>query len=152
MRPAKIEGDARPIGAPANWDEGKAGRCGALFVRRETHGPYVFMTSAWEASADQAGWILAGAKVELGISAPQHPVVRMGTGPVTPDSLPVFTIRQCVTLDGKHTVRATMYAPPAGDKSGGSAWGEVTVDGDLVDAIRDAVKFATDTARDNGVI
>ncbi len=107
MLPTKIEGDAIPIGAPPNWRPDH-GHCGALFVRvDQTPGGLQFMRSAWEANAEEAGWLLAGAKVQLGVSAPQHPVVQLGVGPVPDDFEPVMTVRSILD-GGQPAVRVEM--------------------------------------------
>lgn len=82
MMPTMIENVTRVIGAPQNWQEGEHGRCLGLPVRLEMRDGIAFMVSAWRPSPDELAALIDGATVHLAISAPQHPVVQMGVGPV----------------------------------------------------------------------
>jgi len=151
--PAKIEGDSRPIGAPSNWNEAESGRCGALFVRHDVVGGLQFMTSAWEPDTNEIGWLLAGAKIQLGVSARQHPVVNLGVGDPPEDGLPVFTVRQSIDAEGKRSVRATIFIPPTDSKGGAVAWADATVEGGSIgEAVGQAVDYAENLAREQGLI
>lgn len=81
MIPGVIDRASKPIGAPENWDESK-GSCATLHVRVEYDQGLRFLTSAWQPTQAEIAAINAGAMIHLGISAAQHPVVRMGVGPI----------------------------------------------------------------------
>jgi hypothetical protein len=104
--PTRIDGALpRPIGAPPNWDPDTHGHCGGLFVRIEEIEGLRYMRSAWEAEPLEALQLLAGAKWLLGISAPQHPVVQMGIGPVPESFGDVHTVRETIGQGGQAVVR-----------------------------------------------
>ena len=105
------EGDAWPLGAPADWNPETMGHCSTLWVRSDIEGGVPFLRSAWEVEAQEAGWMLAGAKLQLGVCAPQHPVVNLGLGPIPDTFLPPLTVQQNVTTDGQRAARVTMYLP-----------------------------------------
>lgn len=111
MTPVRIDGDAKPLGAPPDWKEADHGRCATLWVRMDDDNGLPFMRSAWEVTSEEAGLLLAGAKVQLGICAPAHPVVNLGLGPVPDDFPPPLTVEQFRLPTGAKAVRVTMYLP-----------------------------------------
>jgi hypothetical protein len=111
MLPVRIEGDATRLGAPHDWNDADHGRCGALWVRLDSVDGLPFMRSAWEPEADEAGLLLAGAKVHLGICGTSHPVVQVGIGPLPEDFLPPLTVEQAVTPEGVKSVKVAMFVP-----------------------------------------
>lgn len=154
VKAVRIDGARTPpIGAPGNWTEESHGHCQALFVRDEVIEGLRFMRSAWEVGADEAGWLLAGANLQLGVSAPQHPVVNIGLGP-TPPGLPVHTIRQITDLKGRAMVRVTLYAPPNVEsrKTGGTVWAEAEITSSgFIDAVREALASIELVAAEQGI-
>jgi hypothetical protein len=142
VKPARIEGTTYPVGQPENWTEATHGPCQALHVREDDEGGLRVMRSAWEVESDEAGWLLAGANLQIGISAPRHPVVMMGLGPTPLEGQPVYTIRLITSLRGEPGVHVAMYAPKAGlaTKTGGKVWAEAAiVGGDLGEAVKEAL-------------
>lgn len=113
MNPVKIEGDAFPLGKPANWNPAESGHCSTLWVRLDMDGDLPFLRSAWEVGADEAGWLLAGAKMQLGICGQSHPVVQLGLGPIPEDFEPPYIVQPIVTTEGVRAVRVTTYLPCA---------------------------------------
>ena len=77
MTPAKITGETRSIGKPANWNEATMGECGALSVRDEIDRGFNTMNSVWRPSADELRMLQNGAGVRLTIWGDVHPVVSM---------------------------------------------------------------------------
>lgn len=83
MLPAMIENHTDIIGAPPDWDrETHGGPCLGLPVRVEQNDGLRWLASAWRPSPDELAALNRGASVHLRVSAPQHPVVSMGVGPV----------------------------------------------------------------------
>lgn len=153
MRPVRIEGTARPLGAPKNWRD-SSGHCGELFIRDENISGVHFMRSAWEPDSDEIGWLLAGAKIQLGISAPQHPVVQVGIGPCPETAEPVYTIRHITSEHGEPGIRMTMYIPPQSEANlGGSAWCELNIGkSSMPDVAANAMKTLQEVAKAKGLI
>lgn len=143
-----------PIGAPKNWDPDRDGPCDVLHVRVDQQEGCTFLTSAWVAEPDEVGWLLAGGHVQLGVSSPAHPIVRMGVGAPPPESPPVYTITQAAELDGKPSVRVTMYAPRQGlTRRGGTVWCQIEVkDGDLPAATAEAMRLIQRKAVELGAL
>jgi hypothetical protein len=116
MNPAVIEGHVTVAGRPENWDESVQGKCHGLPLRLDLVGDLQFMRSAWEPSDDELARLIAGATIELGISAPQHPVVQMGVGAVPFDSeigaRPIYVIRDMTDADGARWCRAIVVLGP----------------------------------------
>jgi hypothetical protein len=111
MHAVKINGATTPVGAPKNWDEKRDGHCSVLWVRPDTRSGYRFMTSAWETMANEALMLLAGANIELSISAPQHPVVDLVPGPLPDRFGPTASITSVVQADGSPGLQVTMLFP-----------------------------------------
>lgn len=148
MRPAKISGaDPKPLGAPADWSEEKHGHCGALFIRRENISGVGFMRSAWEAEADEAHQLLAGAKMILGVAGQGHPVVHLAVGDLPADFEPVLTARRFADLTGRPCVRVEMLYPHAGGRRG---FCEVPVEGTLGAAIAQGLERIETLAKERG--
>lgn len=85
MRPLRVHGFTRYLGAPVGWkDEGK--QCGYLAIRDEqtTVGPA--MTSAWELEPHELAAIAEGAPVYLTVCGVVHPPVSIKVG--TPPDVP----------------------------------------------------------------
>lgn len=109
MIPAVISGHKTTATAPKDWND-DAGKCAALPIRLEREGDLLFMRSAWQPTDDEVAKLLAGAHVELGISAPTHPVVQLGVGD-TPDAeavqaRPVYVLRDVIDAEGQRHCRA----------------------------------------------
>ncbi len=85
MLPAKIDCATQPIGKPKDWDEAMQGHCSTLWVREEIRNGIPFMVSAWEVSPGELAAIQRGAMIHIGVSAPCHPVLSIGTGPIPAD-------------------------------------------------------------------
>lgn len=152
MRAGVLAGATVPLGAPKNWDPERDGPCDVLHVRVDHEQAGTFMTSAWVAEPDEIGWLLAGGHVQLGVSAPSHPVVRMGVTAPPPESPPVYTITQAVQMTGKPAVRVTMYAPRQGlTRRGGTVWCEIEIqDGNLPAATAEAMRLIQRKAAELG--
>lgn len=153
MTPDVIEG-GKPVGAPKGWDEERDGKCRTLQVRFDHEPAGTFMTSAWRPEADEVGWMLAGANMHLAISAPAHPVVRLGLGATPLEGEPVYTIRPAPELNGAPSVMVTMYAPRAGlTRRGGTVWCQIEVQhGDLAAATAQAITQIQAKARELGYL
>lgn len=120
MRAVRIDNALpKPLGAPEDWDRDANGHCSGLFIRPEIMDGVQFMRSAWEAAPEEAGLLLAGGKLILGISGTQHPVVNMGVAQLPDDFEPVVTARKIVTLGGTVGVRVDMlFSTPTEPKRG----------------------------------
>lgn len=137
MLPAKIDGKTRPIGKPEDWKE-SSGHCATIHVRDERIGELKFMKSAWEPDALEAGWMLAGARIHLGISAVQHPVVNLGIGPTPAEFDAVYTIKPMPDPQGRSMVRLTRFGPR---KDGLAVYADAeVVGGDLAEAFARALE------------
>jgi hypothetical protein len=148
MRPARISGaEPKPLGAPEDWNEAESGHCGALFIRRENIAGVAYMRSAWEVEATEAALLFAGARMTLGISGYQHPVVQLGVGDLPPDFEPTVMARRFTTLQGTPAVRVEMLFPYGGGRRG---FCEVQVQGTLAMAVADGVARIEELARRQG--
>jgi len=79
MRPLRVSGATRYLGAPPGWkDDGK--QCGFLAIRDEqtTVGPA--MTSAWEPEPHEVEAIANGAPIYLRVCGTAHPPVSITVG------------------------------------------------------------------------
>lgn len=149
MQPTRISGsDARPLGAPQDWNEAEHGHCGGLFVRRELIDGLPYMRSAWEVTPQEAGLLLAGARLTLGVSGHQHPVVQMGVAELPPDFEPVVYARRFTDPKGTAMVRVEMTFPPDGRRG----YSSVPVLGRLCDAVAAGVEHIENMARKEGWI
>jgi hypothetical protein len=150
MRAVRISGaDPKPLGAPDDWSEETHGHCGGLFVRRENIAGLAYMRSAWEVEAPEAALLFAGARMTLGISGWQHPVVQLGIGDLPPDFEPTVMARRFTDLSGRPAVRVEMLFPHAGGRRG---FCEVHVDGTLADAVAEGIDRIEAMARREGWI
>lgn len=150
MRPTRIEGaDARPLGAPEEWNEAKSGHVGDLFVRREEIEGIPFMRSAWEVEAAEAMKLFSGARLVLGVSGQVHPVVHLMVDDLPPDFEPTVTARRFTSPDGHPWVRVEMMFPggPSGYRR---AYCEQHIDGTLGDAVGVAIVRIEALARRHG--
>lgn len=149
MQPTRISGaDPRPLGAPQDWNEADHGHCGGLFVRRENVEGLAFMRSAWEVTPVEAGLLLAGARLTLGVSGNCHPVVQLGVAEIPPDFEPVVYARRQTSVTGEAQVRVEMAFPPDGRRG----YSTVPVLGRLCDAVAAGVEHIELMARKEGWI
>lgn len=148
MQPAKIEGSTHTLRAPDGWDHENNGRCGALHVRAEEIEDTGFLRSAWDVNPDEAGWLLAGSKMVLGIAGPVHPVVHMVIPPPPEDHTPVVTARHVTLPDGTDAMRIDMFF------RGGKSAFAITKMGGLTrgEAIRDALDVIEGMPKQEGRI
>ena len=153
MTPDVIEGANVPFHKPANWNEERDGPCQTLHVRVDHEQGGKFMTSAWRPEADEVGWMLAGANIHLGLSAPSHPVVRLTVATPPLEADPVYTIVPARELNGSPSVLVTMYAPRSGiTRRGGSVWCQIEVKrGDLVAAVAQGMAQIEAKAKELGI-
>lgn len=150
MRAARISGaEAKPLGAPDNWTEETHGHCQALFIRREEISGVHFMRSAWDAEANEAHLMLAGAKLVLGVAGHAHPVVHMTVGDLPSDFEPVMTARRFSDLHGKAMVRVEILYPHAGGRRG---FCEIEVEHSLAEAVAVGIVRVETLAREKGWI
>ena len=111
MIPARISDSTFRAVPPGDWDSAGQGECGTLHVRvdGESDTAIGFLTSAWEPNGDEIGALLAGAKIEIGISAPRQPVMRVGVGKPLDDFPPVWTIVPVASRSGSPAVKVTCF-------------------------------------------
>jgi len=90
MNPTRIENAVTVLGAPPGWDPDTSGPCLGLPIRIETHGGIRYFVSAWEPTPAELLAIKRGAAIRLMVSAPIHPVVALGVGPIpgVPEPIP----------------------------------------------------------------
>lgn len=112
MLPARIEDADTALRPPADWDEAQNGRCGSLPIRVERIDGVQFMISAWEVSTDEAMVLLAGGKVQLGVSGSAHPVVNLNVSPPSEQVWPVSMVREMLDNKGDHCVEVETMWPP----------------------------------------
>lgn len=149
MQPTRIkDAEPRPLGAPSDWNEAENGHCGGLFVRREDVAGVPFMRSAWEASPADAGLLLAGARVHLGVAGLTHPVVQLSVGDLPPDFEPVVTARRFTAPSGTPMVRVEIVYPPDGRRG----YSSVPVLLGLADAVSVGIQHIEQMARKEGWI
>lgn len=118
MEPVRIPGALpKPLGAPDDWTE-ENGKCRGLFIRPQMINGVHFMQSAWEASPEEAGLLLAGGKMVLGISGVQHPVVQLGVAELPEEFPPVVTARPVVDIVGNSGVQVDMLFAYGGGRRG----------------------------------
>lgn len=123
MNPVVIAGHEAVAGQPPDWDDSQ-GPCHGLPLRLDREGDLLFMRSAWQPTDVELAQLVAGATIELGISAPQHPVVQLGVGPIPHDpdipTKPVFILREMTDAAGQRMMRAVVvvgeHSFPAGVK------------------------------------
>lgn len=120
MKPVVIEGFTHALGAPQQWDQEKNGRCSVLHIRAEVIQGIGFLRSAWEVEAPEAGMLLAGARLVLGIAGMPtsdnqiaHPVVHLDMTDVPDDTPPTLTMRQFAQADGSQAIHVEMIFGPA---------------------------------------
>jgi hypothetical protein len=111
MQPAIIQGHNRTFSAPSG-----CGGVGTLFVRAETDDGLYLLRSAWEAEQGEVGFLLAGAKLHLGINAQIHPIVNLRVSDLPEDFQPVMTARRlnCPARGPIARVEAIIPHPPHG--------------------------------------
>lgn len=119
MKPVVIEGFTHALGAPQTWDQEANGRCSVLHIRAEMIQGIGFLRSAWEVESREAGALLAGARLVMGISGMPtsdnqiaHPVVHLDMTDVPEDVPPSLTARQFSQLDGSQAVHVEMIFGP----------------------------------------
>jgi hypothetical protein len=147
MRTVRIDGaDAKPLGAPDDW-RAEDGRCGELFIRRQTLGSVAFMQSAWEVEPTEAERLFAGAKIVLGVAGQMHPVVHMLVDGLPDDFDPVVTARRTTQPDGTPAVRVTMLFSHRGGRRG---YATVTILTNLADAVAIGIEAIEGLAAQEG--
>lgn len=119
MKPAVIEGSTHALGAPQKWDQDANGRCAVLHVKAEVIQGIGFLRSAWEQDEGDAGLLLAGARMVLGIAGSPdqnnqiaHPVVHLALTDVPEDIAPSLTARQFAQADGSPALHVEMIFGP----------------------------------------
>lgn len=119
MKPVVIEGSTHALGAPRQWDQEANGRCSVLHIRAEVIQGVGFLRSAWEVEVREAGALLAGARLVLGIAGMPtsdnqiaHPVVHLDMTDVPEDVPPTLTARQFAQTDGTPAVHVEMIFGP----------------------------------------
>lgn len=81
MKPIRVSGATRYLGAPADWkDDGRDKSCGYLSIRDETTTVGPAMTSAWELEPHEVAAMTKGAPLYLTICGILHPPVSMKIG------------------------------------------------------------------------
>jgi hypothetical protein len=81
MRPIRIAGATRYLGAPLEWkDDGRDKSCGYLAIRDERSSIGEQMTSAWELEPDEVDRLAKGAPLYLTICGVGHPPVALKVG------------------------------------------------------------------------
>lgn len=79
MRPIRVAGFTRYLGAPVGWkDDGKA--CGYLAIRDEQTAVGPAMTSAWELEPHEVEALTKGAPIYLRVCGVAHPPVSIQVG------------------------------------------------------------------------
>lgn len=106
----------KPLAAPPDWDQASNGRCGALFIRRETIEGVEFMRSAWQFEQAEAALLLAGSSLLLGIAGDRHPVVHFAIDSIPEIFPPVQTSRLFYAPDGQSCVRVEILYCKAGGR------------------------------------
>lgn len=93
MKPTRIENAAGVLEQPPNWNEAVHGPCAGLPVRVEEIDGIKFLVSSWEPTPAELIAIKRGAAIRLYVSAPVHPVVSLGVGPIPgePQAIPELT-------------------------------------------------------------
>lgn len=82
MKPGKIYGETRALGAPVDWDEAKYGPCGSLSIKDERDKSGLpSMTSCWMPSDEERERIANGGAVYLNVVGAVHPPVMLWVGP-----------------------------------------------------------------------
>lgn len=125
-----------------------------LYVRHAVIAHVPARVSAWEAGLDEAGWLAAGAALELALAGKKgepHPMISMSIGEPPTDGPPVWIVRQAMK-NGRTEIEAMMYCPARPDegKHGGSVTGRADFCSGgrtMGEAIRDAVDAAMTAAK-----
>lgn len=125
MRPVRIEGATRVLSPPWNWNEAMHGPCVSLAIRdtQITEGERVYnmMASAWETSAEELGWMLAGGNVHFSMPGASHPAISI-EGQFPPADGPPVIIARPFQRDGEEFVRVEMYMPARSEPESPAAW------------------------------
>jgi hypothetical protein len=85
VKPGRIHGGTRVLGAPEGWDPAKSGECAALEIRDRDE----VMDSAWYPTAEEKAAIMAGQPVVLTIWGRSHPPVSVNVAERWPQWCPV---------------------------------------------------------------
>lgn len=81
MKPIRVQGTTRYLGAPAGWkDDGRDKQCGYLAIRDEETSVGPAMTSAWELEPHEVDALAKGAPIYLTICGVVHPPVQLKVG------------------------------------------------------------------------
>lgn len=152
MRPVKIDGKARPLGKPADWDETTDASCGTLWVRDEIIDGVPYMRSAWEVEGDEGAMMMLGANTHLRVAGRGHPVVWMEVGPVPSDTPPGYWLQPFTTPAGEAALRVSAYAagPPGGPPTMKFWCGVLVTDG-LEKAFAEGLEMVRACAAEHGV-
>ncbi len=121
-----------------------------LFVRSEVVGGIQMLRSAWSVEQAEAGLLLAGAKVLLGIGAEVHPVVNLTVADLPEDFEPVITARRyhCADRGMVARVEGVFPCPPFGLK----VWAERPIEeGKFSAAFAEAMEGVETMARETGI-
>ncbi|APR52004.1 hypothetical protein CA223_06740 [Sphingomonas koreensis] len=147
MNPARIAGANAELGAPQKWSAEEHGHCANLWVRREVEDGMPWMRSAWEATPNEVGLLLAGAKLELGILGQTHPVVNLGVGPLPDDFAPPMIVERTVH-QGASAVRVSMFFA-----NGRRVWAEAYLEPHgLGRAVKLAIDSVENRAKQDGLL
>lgn len=128
MIPARIPDHTRSLPKPDGWDDEANGPCATLYIRDaiDEESGFRVMQSAWEAVGEEAGWMVAGGHLQLGIVGSAHPPVSFATLLPPEDSPPAITMRPIIR-NGAQVLRVDMYVPARSDPPAAAAnyWSEV---------------------------
>lgn len=78
MRPLRIRGATRNLGAPKGWKDDEQGPCMHLPILDVEAEGVNYMVSRWELTPQELIALNSGAAIELWISGTHHPVIRLG--------------------------------------------------------------------------
>lgn len=111
MKAGSIAGRSGQAIAPPSME----GEVGNLPIRRALRDGIYFMESAWYPSAEEIELIKSGQPIILGISSPQHPVVRMAVEPPPPEVIGISEIDASHPLAGRVLVWDEIADAPVGN-------------------------------------
>lgn len=111
MRAVRIPNHTRSLKAPVDWGDKSQGHCSDLLVRDIEVEGQKYMLTAWQAEGEEAGWLLAGGQLRLGVSGSVHPVVYFEPRLPAEDGPPVWVVEHAATPEAPNRVKVTKYIP-----------------------------------------
>ena len=146
MKPGMIEGHNVKLLAPPNHEDETGETCGALHVRADPCGMTTSFTSSWEAEAEEALWLAAGAALHLQVIGARHPPVRLSVTALPEEFPPVSLVRFVLNAAHAQCVRADVLV--SGPLHPVQGWATEPLGPDLAVSAGKAIRRALEAAQE----